>query len=68
MTPSPSGKPDWIWPLGFCLAAFAARAGLYLAWPGVVHLDETFQYIEQGHRLLGNPGLVPWDFVVGIRN
>ncbi len=54
--------------LGFAAAAFLLRAGLYWAMPGIVYPDETFQYLEQAHRLLGNPGLVPWEFHAGMRS
>lgn len=52
----------------FCAVAAAARVGIYLAWPGAVHPDETFQYIEQAHRLLGGPAIVPWEYLWGVRS
>jgi len=52
----------------FVVVALVLRVGLYLAFPGRVHPDETFQYIEQGNRLLGQPGIVPWEFVMGVRS
>ena len=52
----------------FVVLALALRVGLYLAFPGRSHADETFQYLEQAHRLLGQPGIVPWEFVMGVRS
>jgi hypothetical protein len=52
----------------FIVVAAVLRVGLYLAFPGRVHADETFQYIEQGNRLLGQPGIVPWEFAMGVRS
>ena len=54
--------------LGFAVAAFAVRAALYWAMPGIVYPDETFQYLEQAHRLLGHAGIVPWEFHAGMRS
>ena len=52
----------------FVVLALALRVGMYLALPGRVHADETFQYLEQANRLLGGPGIVPWEFVMGVRS
>ena len=52
----------------FVVVALVLRVGLYLAFPGRVHADETFQYIEQANRLLGQPGIVPWEYVMGVRS
>jgi hypothetical protein len=52
----------------FVVIAFLLRVGLYLAVPGRAHADETFQYLEQANRLLGQPGIVPWEFVMGVRS
>ena len=52
----------------FVILALVLRVGLYLAFPGRSHADETFQYLEQAHRLLGQPGIVPWEFVMGVRS
>ena len=54
--------------LGFAVAAFLVRAGLYLAMPGIVYPDETFQYLEQAHRLLGHHGVVPWEIHARMRS
>ena len=34
----------------------------------VLFFDETMQYFEQGHRLAFGMGVVPWEFVEGIRS
>jgi phosphatidylinositol glycan class B len=34
----------------------------------VLFADETFQYTEQAHRLVFGAGVVPWEYVVGIRS
>lgn len=34
----------------------------------VLFFDETIQYFEQGHRLAFGSGIVPWEFVEGIRS
>jgi len=34
----------------------------------VIHSDETFQYFEQGHRLVFGSGLQPWEFFDGGRS
>ena len=48
----------------------AAALRLGVAWwrPGVVHPDETIQYLEQAYRLVTGRGLVPWEYVVGARS
>jgi len=70
------GSGEWArrWPRGE-LAAVAAlsiiaivlrlsQVGLYSAyWP-----DETHQYLEQAFRLLTGHGLVPWEYVDGLRS
>ncbi len=52
----------------FVLVALLLRVGLYLAFAGRAHADETFQYLEQAGRLLGHPGIVPWEYVMGVRS
>lgn len=43
---------------------------LWVVWTQtyVVFVDETFQYLEQGHRLAFGTGLVPWEFQDGDRS
>lgn len=62
------------WPREYLVAVVAVSAigiglrlsqfGLYSAyWP-----DETHQYLEQAFRLLTGHGLVPWEYVDGLRS
>ncbi len=44
------------------------RVALALAFPNVFWPDEIFQTLEQGHRLAFGYGVVPWEFVQGIRS
>jgi hypothetical protein len=46
----------------------AVRIVVGLMLPNIIHQDETFQYLEQGHRLVYGTGLVPWEYVVGSRS
>jgi hypothetical protein len=54
--------------LAIAVVALATRVGVALFLPSIVHQDETFQYLEQGHRLVFGVGLVPWEYVVGARS
>jgi phosphatidylinositol glycan class B len=49
-------------------AAFALRVVAFCTQTYVLFNDETFQYFEQGHRLAFGTGVVPWEFVDGIRS
>jgi GPI mannosyltransferase 3 len=53
---------------GLCIAAFVVRMAVYYQRPGILAPDEVFQYLEQAHRLVFHTGLVPWEYIVGIRN
>lgn len=46
----------------------AVRIAAGLLLPDIIHQDETFQYLEQGHRLVYGAGLVPWEYIVGTRS
>lgn len=48
--------------------ALAVRLGVVLTQGYVVFADETFQYLEQGHRLAFGTGVLPWEFQDGIRS
>jgi hypothetical protein len=48
--------------------ALAVRLGVMLTQTYVVFADETFQYLEQAHRLAFGTGVVPWEFQDGIRS
>src|ERR1700685_3656183 len=50
------------------LLGFALRLGAGLTQVHVLFFDETIQYFEQGHRLAFGSGIVPWEFVDGIRS
>jgi phosphatidylinositol glycan class B len=55
--------------LAFVLSvALALRLWNALTHTYVVFPDETFQYFEQGHRLAFGSGVVPWEFIDGIRS
>jgi hypothetical protein len=34
----------------------------------VLAYDEVFQFLEQAHRLVFGQGIVPWEFLVGLRS
>ena len=53
---------------GLLIAGFALRIGAGLSQTHVLFFDETIQYFEQGHRLAFGSGIVPWEFVEGIRS
>jgi hypothetical protein len=40
----------------------------FVAEPRILNPDETFQYFEQAHRLVFGSGLLPWEFLIGIRS
>jgi phosphatidylinositol glycan class B len=44
------------------------RFGVGLATDAVLHPDEVFQYLEQAHRLVFGPGMIPWEYEYGIRS
>jgi len=50
------------------LTAFAIRAVAVWTQTYVLYVDETFQYLEQGHRLAFGSGLLPWEFQDGVRS
>ena len=50
------------------LVAFVIRAVVLSTQTYVVFLDETFQYFEQAHRLAFGTGVLPWEFLDGIRS
>ncbi len=50
------------------VVAFALRLGLWAFFPNTHHPDELFQYLEQGHRLSFDFGVVPWEFREGTRS
>ena len=48
------------------LIALAIRVAVVGTQTYVVFQDETFQYLEQGHRLAFGSGVLPWEFQDGI--
>jgi GPI mannosyltransferase 3 len=50
------------------VAGFALRIGVSLARPHVLFFDETIQYFEQAHRLAFGSGIIPWEYIEGIRS
>jgi hypothetical protein len=51
-----------------CILALGVRMGVALFLPSIVQQDETFQYLEQAHRLVFGQGLIPWEYIVGLRS
>lgn len=54
--------------IGLLVLAFALR--VWVAWVGdfLLHPDEVFQYLEQGHRVVFGYGIVPWEYRYGTRS
>jgi len=50
------------------LLALAIRLWAMTTQTYVIFADETFQYLEQGHRLAFGDGIVPWEYHDGIRS
>jgi GPI mannosyltransferase 3 len=48
--------------------AFAARVAVGLATDSVLQPDEVMQYLEQAHRLVFGPGMIPWEYDYGTRS
>src|ERR1700730_12425329 len=44
------------------------RLAAIIAFPGLHHPDENFQLFEQAHRIAFGYGIVPWEFLDGIRS
>lgn len=63
----PAGGPDWtLW--GVLAVALVLRVAAIVAFPSLHHPDENFQLFEQAHRIAFGYGVVPWEFVIGIRS
>jgi hypothetical protein len=54
--------------LAVLAAGFLFRFLPLLFWPSIIHPDEIFQSLEQGHRLVYGYGLVPWEFDFAARS
>jgi hypothetical protein len=66
----PRALPRWlvIVVIVCCVVSTALKVALALAIPNLGYPDETFQYIEQAHRLAFGSGLVPWEYRTGMRS
>jgi hypothetical protein len=47
---------------------FGLRLAVVVLSETLLHPDEVFQYLEQAHRLVFGYGIVPWEYVHGIRS
>ncbi len=65
--PAPSGRVDWML-AGVLATALLLRVAVIVAFPSIHHPDENFQIFEQAHRWAFGYGIVPWEFVIGIRS
>lgn len=54
--------------VALCLLSLLVKALVYCIAPNLAQSDETFQYLEQAHRLVYGTGLIPWEFLVGLRS
>ena len=52
----------------FLISALALRLLVTFGYPLIHHPDESFQYLEQAHRVVTGDGLVPWEYREGIRS
>jgi GPI mannosyltransferase 3 len=50
------------------LVAIGIRVWAVWTQTYIIYVDETFQYLEQGHRLAFGSGVVPWEFQDGDRS
>lgn len=48
--------------------AFAVRFAVGLSTDSVLQPDEVMQYLEQAHRLVFGPGMIPWEYDYGTRS
>jgi GPI mannosyltransferase 3 len=51
-----------------CVLSIALKVVLAVAIPNLGYPDETFQYIEQAHRLVFERGLETWEYRIGMRS
>ena len=63
---TPEGR-IWKYFIPLLVLAFVVRAALALYTDSILHVDEIFQYLEQGHRLAFGNGVVPWEHFYGVR-
>jgi hypothetical protein len=65
--PDLSPRAAWLGGAVILIAAVIARVAALSVY-GVHHADESFQYLEQAHRLVFGYGLVPWEYRYGMRS
>jgi GPI mannosyltransferase 3 len=53
---------------GVLTVALVVRVWAVLTQTYVIHPDETYQYFEQAHRLAFGSGVVPWEYLEGVRS
>jgi hypothetical protein len=68
MVPKDFTVTGWTSLLILCAVSLAVRICIAVFLPNIVHPDETFQYLEQAHRLVFGNGLIPWEYIVGTRS
>jgi GPI mannosyltransferase 3 len=61
-------RRDWQALSAMLVLAFLLRLIHVFVLPSIHHPDEVFQSVEQAHRLVYGTGIVPWEFVYGIRS
>jgi GPI mannosyltransferase 3 len=61
-------RGDWQALSAVLALAFLLRLIHVFVLPSIHHPDEVFQSVEQAHRLVYGTGIVPWEFVYGIRS
>ena len=66
--PQGTDAPIWKYFVPVLVLAFAARAAIALSGDFLLHADELYQVLEQGHRLAFGNGLVPWEYFYGVRS
>ena len=64
----PASQPLWRGLTGVVVMGFGLRLGVALWSEETLHPDEVFQYLEQAHRLVFGYGIVPWEYIHGIRS
>ncbi len=50
------------------IAAIITRGYMLITREGFMHPDSIYQSLEQSHRIVFGYGLIPWEFIYGIRS
>ena len=66
--PASGHQPLWRGLFWVILLGFGLRLAVALGSEETIHPDEVFQYLEQAHRLVFGYGIVPWEYIHGIRS